>query len=90
MLDDLLEDLIEGLKLRVEEMNGVFNMILLEELVKVFVDLFYFINIFYNLFDNVIKYCEKKLNICIEFKWLNKRWVLLSIEDNGIGIKKEY
>ncbi len=90
MLDDLLEDLIEGPKLRVEEMNGVFNTILPEEPVKVFADPLHLTNILHNLLDNAIKYCEKKPNIRIELKWLNKRRALLSIEDNGIGIKKEY
>lgn len=90
ILDDLLKDLIEGPKLRVEEMNGVFKAILPEQPIEVFADPLHLTNILHNLIDNAIKYCETKPNICIELKWLNKRRALLTIEDNGIGIKKEY
>ncbi len=90
ILDDLLQDLIEGARLRVEEMGGVFKASLPEQAVAVYADPLHLTNILHNLIDNAIKYCEEKPNICIELKWLNKGRALLSIEDNGIGIKKEY
>ncbi len=90
ILDDLLRDLIEGPRLRVEEMNGKFKASLPEEAVEVYADPLHLTNILHNLIDNAIKYCEKKPDIHIALKWQNKRRALLSIEDNGIGIKKEY
>lgn len=45
-------------------------------------------NVIYNLLDNAIKYCEK--TPLIKFRTSNyKNGLLIEIEDNGIGIKKD-
>jgi signal transduction histidine kinase len=52
------------------------------------VDEVHFTNIIYNLMDNALKYSDKQLILAIE-TWNEKNNLLISIEDNGIGIKKE-
>ena len=45
-------------------------------------------NVVYNLLDNAAKYCEHTPQIIITTK-IERNKLLLSIEDNGIGIKRE-
>lgn len=90
ILTDLLTDLIEGARLRVEEMNGHFTASMPDEPVHVYADPLHLTNILHNLIDNAIKYCVKKPDIGIELKKLNKRKAILTIQDHGIGIKREY
>jgi len=90
ILTDLLSDLIEGARLRVEEMNGHLTASIPKEAVHVYADPLHLTNILHNLIDNAIKYCVKKPDIGIELKKLNKRRAVLIIQDHGIGIKREY
>ena len=52
------------------------------------IDEVHFTNIIFNLMDNALKYCDKPLLLTIE-TWNEKDNLLISIEDNGIGIHKE-
>ncbi|MDR1585554.1 MAG: ATP-binding protein, partial [Prevotellaceae bacterium] len=52
------------------------------------VDEIHFTNVIYNLMDNALKYSDKPLLLTIETK-NEKDNILISIEDNGIGINKE-
>lgn len=45
-------------------------------------------NVFYNLVDNAIKYCKKSPVIHIQAR-ADKNFIIVSVEDNGIGIKRE-
>ena len=45
-------------------------------------------NVFLNLLDNAIKYCKLEPAIKISTRD-EKKYLLISIEDNGIGISKE-
>ena len=45
-------------------------------------------NVIYNLIDNAVKYCNVEPIISISTERTPKHF-LISIEDNGIGIKKE-
>ena len=52
------------------------------------IDEVHFTNVIFNLMDNALKYCDKPLLLSIE-TWNEKDNLLISIEDNGIGINKE-
>lgn len=47
----------------------------------------HFTNIIYNLMDNALKYSDKPLILDLR-TWNEKNKVFISIEDNGIGIKR--
>ena len=51
----------------------------------------HFGNIVYNLLDNAVKYSRDDTPIIITIStWNDKDRLYVAIEDNGIGIKKEY
>ncbi|MEI7503210.1 MAG: ATP-binding protein, partial [Paludibacter sp.] len=52
------------------------------------IDEVHFTNVIFNLMDNALKYCDKPLLLNIE-TWNEKDNLLISIEDNGIGIHKD-
>jgi two-component system, OmpR family, phosphate regulon sensor histidine kinase PhoR len=54
----------------------------------IYADEVHITNVIYNLLDNAQKYCEKTPRIQVCTKKENKQ-VIISIKDNGIGIKKE-
>jgi two-component system phosphate regulon sensor histidine kinase PhoR len=47
-------------------------------------------NVLNNLIDNAIKYCEKAPTININTYNEVGNWLVCEVQDNGIGIKKEY
>lgn len=55
------------------------------------VDFLHFTNVLYNLIDNAIKYSSKDRPLKIDITTKNKGHnLLIEIQDNGLGIKKEY
>ncbi len=88
-LHTLLTDICDSLDLRIQNENG--------ELLRNFTatnpnvkgDIFHLTNAFYNVFDNAIKYKkEDTLKITVSTK-NNSNGVIVSIQDDGIGISKE-
>jgi two-component system phosphate regulon sensor histidine kinase PhoR len=55
----------------------------------VLVDETHFTNVLYNLMDNAVKYTPSNLVLTVK-TWNEKGNLLISIQDNGVGIKKEY
>ena len=45
-------------------------------------------NVVYNLIDNAVKYCDNVPEITLKTQ-SDKRWFVLEVVDNGIGIKRE-
>lgn len=55
------------------------------------IDFLHFTNVIYNLIDNAIKYSSKERPLHIDITTRNKGHnLLIDIQDNGLGIKKEY
>lgn len=52
-------------------------------------DKFHFSNLIINILENAVKYCEKDPKIEITLR-KEKKYYLLEIKDNGIGISKEH
>lgn len=52
------------------------------------VDEVHFTNVIFNLMDNALKYSDKDLLLTVE-TWNEKDKLMISIEDNGIGIHKD-
>ena len=56
----------------------------------IFVDEMHFTNVIFNLLDNALKYKKPDVNIHLKVRtWNDDGKLHISIEDNGIGIKKE-
>jgi two-component system phosphate regulon sensor histidine kinase PhoR len=52
-------------------------------------DKLHFSNLIFNILDNAIKYCSVEPDIIIRLEEIRKRYII-SFDDNGIGIPKDY
>lgn len=88
-INELLDDICDSLELRIQNESGELVRHLDAEKAVVKGDIFHLTNAFYNVFDNAIKYKkENHLKITVKTRSTNKG-VLISIEDEGIGISRE-
>jgi two-component system phosphate regulon sensor histidine kinase PhoR len=88
-IHEILLQVIKNAKLRVQSEHGELYTDLKASHYTVQGDGMHLTNVFNNLLDNAIKYCDKAP--FIEVKTYNEgAWLVCEIKDNGIGIKKEY
>lgn len=87
-INSLISDIISNFSLKVTSKGGKItsNLKALNDLALV--DEVHFTNVIFNLMDNALKYSDKSLLLTIE-TWNEKDNLLISIEDNGIGINKD-
>ena len=86
----LVNDTVNTFRLKVESTGGTIDAHLDAEDAIVFVDELHFTNVLFNLLDNAVKYksAERPLHLNVTTRNEGNRLVL-SIEDNGIGIRRE-
>jgi len=87
-INSLISDIISNFSLKVTSKGGKITSNLKAANDLALVDEVHFTNVIFNLMDNALKYCDKPLLLTIE-TWNEKDNLLISIEDNGIGINKE-
>lgn len=87
-INGLIMDIINNFSLKVTSKGGQITSKLNATHDIALIDEVHFTNIIFNLLDNALKYCDKPLLLTIE-TWNEKDNLLISIEDNGIGIHKE-
>jgi len=87
-INSLISDIISNFSLKVTSKGGKITSNLKSANDLALVDEVHFTNVIFNLMDNALKYCDKPLLLTIE-TWNEKDNLLISIEDNGIGINKE-
>lgn len=87
-LHELILDAKESFDLNQTESGGRINLELDATKDELFVDPVHITNVIYNLLDNAVKYCETTPEITIRTEKVNNK-VMLSIRDNGIGIRRE-
>ncbi len=87
-INSLIKDIISNFSLKVTNKGG--KIISKLEAVDDFalIDEVHFTNVIFNLMDNALKYSDKPLLLTVETRNEKDR-LLVSIEDNGIGILKE-
>ncbi|MDO9152649.1 MAG: HAMP domain-containing sensor histidine kinase [Paludibacter sp.] len=87
-INSLIKDIISNFSLKVTNKGG--KIISKLEAVNdlTFIDEVHFTNVIFNLMDNALKYSDKPLLLTVE-TWNEKSNLLISVEDNGIGIQKE-
>jgi two-component system, OmpR family, phosphate regulon sensor histidine kinase PhoR len=87
-VNELIEHTSEIFSLKVANKGGKMTAILNATDDLIFADEVHFTNVIHNLVDNALKYSDKPLLLTLE-TWNEKDKLLISIEDNGIGIPKE-
>lgn len=87
---ELISGVVHTFALKVEKNGGKIITDLSAEDPVVLVDDMHFTNVMFNLMDNAVKYRHK--NLALELKictWNENKKLCISIQDNGIGIKKD-
>lgn len=88
--NELINGVINTFRLKVEKYNGTLDAELNAEDPIVYVDEMHFTNVIFNLLDNAVKYKKPEGDLKLKVRTWNESGKLhISIEDNGIGIKKE-
>lgn len=87
-INPLIRDIISNFSLKVTSKGGKITANLKAGYDTAMVDEVHFTNVIFNLLDNAVKYCDKPPLLTVE-TWNEKDNLIISIEDNGIGIRKE-
>lgn len=87
-IHDLIHEVKENFDFTQLDKKGELTLDLNAQNNTVKADIVHITNLFYNLLDNACKYCEQDPHIHIRTQ-NEKNHLLIEIEDNGIGIKKE-
>ncbi|MBO5779525.1 MAG: HAMP domain-containing histidine kinase [Muribaculaceae bacterium] len=87
----VIDGIINTFKIKAERYGGHINAELNAENAIINVDEMHFTNVIYNLLDNAVKYRdqERPLNLIVSTANISGERLQITIEDNGIGIKKE-
>jgi two-component system phosphate regulon sensor histidine kinase PhoR len=85
---ELLHESVECFNLAMQERSGCFSLEVNAPQETVWADSLHLGNVFFNLIDNAIKYSTEAPQIRIHTE-NNSRQLVISIQDNGIGIAKE-
>ncbi len=88
--NDLLANVAHTFALRVEKIGGMLDVSLEALSSTIYVDEMHFTNVLFNLMENAVKYRREDVPLQLLAKtWNEDGKILISIQDNGIGIKKE-
>ena len=89
--NDLVTNVANTFALKVEKYGGTLDIDLQAIDSDIYVDEMHITNVLFNLLDNAVKYRKQDvpLRLFVQTKNENGK-LIISVEDNGIGIKKEY
>ena len=88
--NDLIAGVANTFALKVEKHNGSITTELNATSPWIFVDEMHFTNVIFNLLDNAVKYKKADGEMQLHVRtWHESGKLYISIQDNGIGIKKE-
>lgn len=87
----VIDNIVNTFKMKVERYGGSLTSDLAAEDAIVMVDDMHFTNVIYNLLDNAVKYRrdEVPLELKVATRDISGNRLKITIEDNGIGIKRE-
>ncbi len=89
--NELVSNIVNTFAVKVEQNGGRIDSVLDASDPYVYVDEMHFTNVIFNLMDNAVKYKRYDVPISLEVRtWNAGGKFMLSIKDNGIGIKKEH
>ena len=88
--NDLIAGVVKTFALKVEKNDGAITSELDADSPWIFVDEMHFTNVIFNLLDNAVKYKKPDGDLQLHVRtWNESGKLYISIQDNGIGIKKE-
>ena len=88
--NELLLNIVNTFAVKVEQNGGRIDYALDATDPYIYVDEMHFTNVIFNLMDNAVKYKRYDVPISLEVRtWNSGDKFMLSIKDNGIGIRKE-
>lgn len=88
-LAELIHSISPSIELKVNDKEGFLHLDLQASNARVKADKLHLTNILHNLVDNGVKYSKEKPDIHIRL-FNEEGFLVLSVEDNGIGIPKEH
>ena len=89
-VDELIYGVINTFKLKVENIGGTIDAQFETEDPFAMADDMHFTNVIFNLMDNAVKYKRADVPLHLEVRtWNEPGKLMISIADNGIGIKKD-
>jgi len=89
--NDLVAGIANTFTLKVEKYGGTIDIDLRAEDSNIYVDEMHITNVLFNLMDNAVKYRRTDVPLQLMARtWNDNGKLMISIEDNGIGIKKEH
>ncbi len=89
--NDLVVSVANTHELKVQKFEGELDIDLQADESMVNIDEMHFTNVLFNLLDNALKYRKEDVPLKLMMRtWNDAGKLFISIEDNGIGIKKEY
>ena len=89
-VNHLIEEVVNTFSLKVERNNGKIDTELTAADPYIFADQMHITNVVFNLMDNAVKYKRPDTDLHLTVKtWNEGDHLMISIQDNGIGIKKE-
>ena len=87
-VNEMIEQVMDNFKLQLQEKNADFQLLLNAKNDSINGDEVHFSNLLSNLIDNAIKYSKENLFIKISTH-STRNYLVIRIEDNGIGMTKE-
>lgn len=88
--NELIAGVIHTFTLKVERYNGKIESDLQAEDPFIFADEMHITNVIFNLMDNAVKYKRADVDLQLVVKtWNESGKLMISVQDNGLGIKKE-
>ena len=88
--NEMIESVVNTFALKVERYSGKISSNLEAKDPMIFADEMHITNVIFNLMDNAVKYKNPEKDLLLKVRtWNESGKFMISIEDNGIGIKKE-
>lgn len=87
-IHELIIKAIKNINLQIEQRKGKIEVFLEAENFHFLLDKIHFTNVLFNLLDNANKYSTVSPKIIVRTK-NNNNGIIISVEDNGIGMSKE-
>lgn len=89
-INEIVENVVNTFALKVQSAGGKIETDIGAVDSDIYVDQMHFTNVVFNLMDNAYKYRNQDKPLVLHIStWNDDRHVCLSIEDNGIGIKRD-